>query len=116
MALLLERGYQVLPDQTAESFLSRRDRHASSLVTCPFALCTLALEAQVGQEGRGQTDQMPVCHGGPIRAVLVLPQPQQLLRVFQPRLDGMISNDKFCCTRWGTLPLSWWRRPLRLRR
>jgi hypothetical protein len=31
-------------------------------------------------------------------------------------LDGMITNDKFCCTRWGELQLSWWRRPLRLRR
>ena len=31
-------------------------------------------------------------------------------------LDGMISNDKFCCTRWGVLQLSWWRRPNRLRR
>jgi hypothetical protein len=30
--------------------------------------------------------------------------------------DGMISNDKFCCTRWGVLQLSWWRRPNRLRR
>jgi hypothetical protein len=26
------------------------------------------------------------------------------------RLAGMISNDKFCCTRWGVLQLSWWRR------
>jgi DNA-binding transcriptional MocR family regulator len=32
------------------------------------------------------------------------------------RLDGMISNDQFCCTRWGVLQLSWWRRPNRLRR
>ena len=32
------------------------------------------------------------------------------------QLDGMISNDKFCCTRWGVLKLSWWRRPNRLRR
>jgi hypothetical protein len=30
-------------------------------------------------------------------------------------LDGMITNDKFCCTRWSQLQLSWWRRPLRLR-
>jgi predicted ATPase len=30
-------------------------------------------------------------------------------------LNGMITNDKFCCTRWGQLQLSWWRRPLRLR-
>ena len=30
-------------------------------------------------------------------------------------LNGMITNDKFCCTRWSQLQLSWWRRPLRLR-
>ena len=30
-------------------------------------------------------------------------------------LNGMITNDKFCCTRWCQLRLSWWRRPLRLR-
>ena len=29
--------------------------------------------------------------------------------------NGMITNDKFCCTRRSTLHLSWWRRPLRLR-
>jgi hypothetical protein len=32
------------------------------------------------------------------------------------QFNGMIINDKFCCTRWGVLQLSWWRRPLRLRR
>ena len=29
--------------------------------------------------------------------------------------DGIITNDKFCMTRYGKLQLSWWRRPLRLR-
>ena len=29
--------------------------------------------------------------------------------------NGMITNDKFCCTRWDILRLSWWRRPKRLR-
>src|SRR6266568_7170094 len=32
-----------------------------------------------------------------------------------PDFNGMITNDKCCCTRWGQLQLSWWRRPLRLR-
>jgi hypothetical protein len=40
----------------------------------------------------------------------------RLLEVPQIGLNGMITNDKFCCTRWGVLPLSWWRRPKRLRR
>jgi hypothetical protein len=39
-----------------------------------------------------------------------------LVQVLVDRLDGMISNDKCCCTRWGGLQLSWWRRPHRLRR
>jgi hypothetical protein len=29
--------------------------------------------------------------------------------------DGIITNDKYCMTRYGKLQLSWWRRPLRLR-
>jgi len=35
--------------------------------------------------------------------------------VCEKSLNGMITNDKFCCTRWGQLQLSWWLRPLRLR-
>jgi len=30
-------------------------------------------------------------------------------------LDGLITNDKFCCVRRLRLSLTWWRRPLRLR-
>ena len=37
------------------------------------------------------------------------------LIVQEALFNGIITNDKFCCTRWATLPLSWWRRPLRLR-
>ena len=32
------------------------------------------------------------------------------------RLNGMITNNKFCLTRLSTLHLSWSRRPVRLRR
>jgi hypothetical protein len=31
-------------------------------------------------------------------------------------VDGLITNGKFCCVRRVRLSLSWWRRPLRLRR
>src|SRR5215218_1260224 len=31
------------------------------------------------------------------------------------RRDGLITNDKFCLSRFGQLKLSWWRLPLRLR-
>jgi hypothetical protein len=30
--------------------------------------------------------------------------------------NGLITNDKFCLTRRGQLQLTWWRRPLRLRK
>jgi hypothetical protein len=30
--------------------------------------------------------------------------------------NGLITNDKFCLTRKGQLQLTWWRRPLRLRK
>lgn len=87
MALLLEVGHQVFPDQTSELFLSRSGRQVSSLVTCLLALCTRTRNPQVGQEGIGKTNQMQVCNCRPIRAILVLAEPQQLLGVFDPLLN-----------------------------
>jgi hypothetical protein len=116
MGLLFQVGDQVFPKQCPELILRSSSRYICSSLVCPLALCTIALDAQVGQEGIGEADQLQVCHGRPVRPVLVLAEPQQLLGIFQPLLDGMISNDKFCCTRWGVLQLSWWRRPHRLRR
>ena len=52
-----------------------------------LALCTVAHHAQVGQEGIGEADQMPGYNGGPIGAVLVVAEPQQLLGVFHKRLN-----------------------------
>jgi len=116
MALLLPRGHQVFPEPTPELLLSRSGRLIGNLVLGSVALCTMALDAPVGQEGVGTADQRQGCHGRPGGAMLVVTEPQQRLPVVQPRLDGMISNDTFCCTRWGVLQLSWWRRPNRLRR
>src|SRR5574342_149052 len=48
-------------------------------------------------------------------ACLTVEEPGELFAVAEEQLNGMITNDKFCCTRWGQLQLSWWRRPLRLR-
>ena len=36
--------------------------------------------------------------------------------VGEERFNGLITNDKFCLTRRGELELTWWRRPLRLRK
>jgi len=43
---------------------------------------------------------------------------RQSTPLFEPideALDGLITNDKFCFVRFLVLPLSWWRRPLRMR-
>jgi hypothetical protein len=88
LARLLQRGAEVLPEQTTELFLSSRGREGSSLVVCPVALCTCMVEAQVGQEGIGETDQMPVCHGRSIQAMLVLAESQPRLGVLHPRCAG----------------------------
>lgn len=38
------------------------------------------------------------------------------LHAAEAGLTGTITSDKFCGPRWGPLPLSWWRRPRRVRR
>jgi hypothetical protein len=99
MALLLEASQQIIPDQTAQGFLCSRDRHASSVVTCPMALCTCALKAQVGQEGIGKTHQMQVYNCSPIRAVLVLAKPQQLFGILHEWLNRpalLVYSDQAC--------------------
>jgi len=37
------------------------------------------------------------------------------LRAPEPVLDGQITSDKFCLSRFGRLRLTWWRRALRQR-
>src|SRR4029450_4780089 len=49
-------------------------------------------------------------------ADLVLVQTAQPLAGLETLLDGLITNGKFCCTRRVRLRLTWWHRPLRLRR
>ena len=48
-------------------------------------------------------------------ATLTAFQASQLFGFAMKLLNGTITNDKFCMTRWGRVELSWWRRPLRLR-
>jgi hypothetical protein len=52
---------------------------------------------------------------GACGAVAGLPGAEQLLRILDGDLDGLITNDKFCCVRRLRLSLTWWRRPLRPR-
>jgi hypothetical protein len=51
-----------------------------------------------------------------IFAHFIVVHPEFRFPFFEALLNGLITNDKFCCTRWGTLHLSWWRRPDSLRR
>ncbi len=49
-------------------------------------------------------------------ADLVVVQADLVLGLLEGLFDGLITNGKFCCTRRVRLGLSWWHRPLRLRR
>jgi hypothetical protein len=85
MMFLLQIGNQVVPEQTPEVILNRCGGPVYSVLACALALCTVTREAQVGQKGMGKADQMQVCNCGPIGAVLVVTQPQQLLTVFEEK-------------------------------
>ena len=65
----------------------------------------------VGHHGQGH----PAVPGAPA-ADLVVVQSDQALAGLEALFDGLITNGKFCCTRRLRLGLTWWHRPLRLRR
>jgi|SRR5882724_13340640 len=67
------------------------------------------------QQRIGHEDQTPMFPHGLSTSHAVLVAAQLPLTVLIKRFNGTITNDRFCCTRWGTLQRSWWRRPLRLR-
>jgi hypothetical protein len=46
---------------------------------------------------------------------LTIAQASKLFGITKDKLNGTITNDKFCLSRWDEMQLSWWRRPLRLR-
>src|SRR5262245_46886484 len=49
-------------------------------------------------------------------AVAACPTPTPVACLRETLLDGLITNGKFCCVRRMRLSLTWWHRPLRLRR
>jgi hypothetical protein len=65
----------------------------------------------VGQQGQGDV-AVPAWPA----ADLVVVQTDLVLGLLEAVLDGLITNGKFCCTRRVRLRLTWWHRPLRLRR
>ena len=69
-------------------------------------------DGEEGQRDHGEGD--PAVPGGP-GADLVLVQPSEAFAGLEVFLDGLITNDKFCCVRRLRLSLSWWHRPLCLR-
>src|SRR5262245_13055038 len=70
-------------------------------------------EQRMGQHGQQAQRVSPViaCDDN----LLESPSEARVLHVPESLLNGMITNDKCCCTRWSQPPLSWWRRPLRRR-
>ena len=46
---------------------------------------------------------------------LTVGEASELFGIAEEKFNGLITNDKFCLTRYGELKLKWWRRPLRLR-
>jgi hypothetical protein len=69
-----------------------------------------------GEERAGeQADRGPAVPGGP-GGDLAAVQPADLLGQLMIFFDGLITNGKFCCVRRVLLSLTWWRRPLGLRR
>ena len=77
-----------------------------------------------GDRGAGDPQRLVRGDGGDRRPVRPggggggdgLPAGQGLLFLQVDQLDGLITNGKFCCVRQVRLSLTWWRRPLRLRR
>jgi hypothetical protein len=67
------------------------------------------------QEGQHQMKHSIPLLDGFVGLHSEVPQAQQLFEIPVVDFDGLITNDKFCFSRWSVLRLSWWRRPLRLR-
>ena len=63
----------------------------------------------------GEEDECDVTLHSLRHPTLAGAQPGQLLGVAEASLNGVITSDKFCWSRYGQLRLAWSRRPMRLR-
>ena len=81
-------GEQVLPAPSSALVLRRSGRPLRRLLTGPLAWCPVALEAQVGQEGRGTAHPWPGGHGRPGGTVRVWAQPQPRRTVVEELRHG----------------------------
>ena len=73
------------------------------------------VQLQVPQKEMRQHGHQHMVVPAGIFAHFIMGHPELRFAFFKALLNGLITNDKFCCTRWGTLHLSWWRRPRCLR-
>ena len=72
-------------------------------------------DSETYQEVMSQGNQQHMMMPAQPTACFAVVKTDFALAFFEDNLNGTITNDKFCVTRWGKLQLSWWRRPLRLR-
>jgi len=69
-----------------------------------------------GEEAVGDRDQRDVVVPAQEAAAFEVIQAKGALELPVVLLDGLITNGRFCCLRRVQLDLTWWHRPLRLRR
>jgi hypothetical protein len=71
------------------------------------------LQGDNGVSGRDQRQVVvPTTEAGALEVV----KTKAVFELAVVVLDGLITNGRFCCTRRVRLHLTWWHRPLRLRR
>jgi hypothetical protein len=70
-------------------------------------------QLQVPQKEMRQHRRQHMVVPARVFAHFIVGHPELGFAFFKALFNGLITNDKFCCTRWERLPLSWRRgRPL----
>ena len=111
---LAKDGHRAQPCRPTLPFLRRQG--GVEEIEGTLGRLRLGLAADTHQPQRGHRDDQPqACRALRIGHAGRLPLPASALGQLEPALNGLITNDKFCVTRFGQLRLDWWRRPLRQR-